>query len=151
MNKQPKTIYREVEIAYDENSNRWKFELYGRERTAATLTLAKQAIDAPPPKDKSKVFARFQAYKKARYGKGIETVTVTSVAESTYGNGVEFWATNGSKGREKLGIDELFKINKANDERLALIKELEKGRDQLYKRIEVATKALENIDAPPKE
>jgi len=148
--------HRGVEITYDEEANKWRFELRGRERSAESLANAKKAIDAPSPKDKTKVAAaRFQAYQLERYGfdgSKVTTVTVTSMAESArYGRDPDFWVTSSRGGREKVSRSELLKVNTANDALLETLKQLYVEKAELSERIERTKQALERIDVPTPE
>jgi hypothetical protein len=123
MNDQPKTTYRGIEIAYEECHDRWAFLLRGKERHAGTLTLAKQAVDAPAPADK-KPFTRQPAYH-MHYGRGWEVTTVTSVADSYYGGSRMFWVVGPGKTREKVSEHNLFASTKETAEKVARIREKE--------------------------
>lgn len=56
-----KTIYKEIEITYDEKSNLWLFQLRGRDRSAPSLAKAKEFIDKPAEKSE-KPFERVKVY-----------------------------------------------------------------------------------------
>ena len=56
-----KTVYQDIAIEYDEQSNAWKFELRGRSRGADSLAKAKEAIDKEPV-EKRKPFPKFEAW-----------------------------------------------------------------------------------------
>ena len=63
------TVHAGITITYNQDSDRWEFELRGKERHATTLTLAKQAIDKPAPVDK-KPFTPIEVYTSLGYGVG---------------------------------------------------------------------------------
>lgn len=97
-----------VDIEYIESSNRWRYELDGRERHADSLQNAKQAIDAPP-KEKKKPFKKFQAFFKCHWQVKFETVTVTSFIDNGYGGfSNQAWITDSEGKRSKEPISKLI-------------------------------------------
>jgi hypothetical protein len=83
MTDAPSITHHEIEIVYHEHSDDWHFTLRGRERTAKSLTAAKEAIDKPTPK-KGKPFERFEAWYSGGFRHmDFKTVTVSSIVEPT--------------------------------------------------------------------
>ena len=125
----PETVvvkYAGVEITYNEDTNRWNFELRGRERNAESLAAAKKAIDAPEPMKKAS-FERIKVYMFERWkadGTGVESVEVTSVADSRYGT--EVWIVNAGR-REKVRADAVYVATPENE---ALINEWKRAREE---------------------
>lgn len=123
----PLVEYTGVQILYLEDSNKWRFELRGRERKADSLKQAKEWIDKPAPvKKASKSFERFECYQMDRfYGYGdqqlkVEVVTVTSVAQDTYrGTNCVAWITNKNGERSKANVDVLFEISEETKKKIA--------------------------------
>lgn len=95
-----KITHNGVAIMYQEAENAWKFELRGCERSASSLTKAREAIDAPPPKDK-KAFKRQKAFY-CSYGSGPLLVVVTSLAETSYRSQQVWLVKGGRRSRESL-------------------------------------------------
>jgi len=108
--KEIKSEHAGIEITYNESTDRWVFELRGREKSAESLRLAREAIDKPEPKDK-KPFTRIEAFKKD-YQRGFTKVTVTSIAESGYG-GRNVWILQ-NKNRSKESAFTIFPVNEHN-------------------------------------
>jgi hypothetical protein len=110
--------YDGVEIRYEERSDRWKFCLRGRERSADSLAKAKEAIDKPEPKEK-KPFERISAYYQKGWGGGFIKVQITSIAEdSPYGSRTDVWINNEGT-REKKPASSLYAITPANEKLIA--------------------------------
>lgn len=120
-----KTLYNAIEISYNEENDRWEFELRGRARSAESLAKAKEAIDKEPKEKRTQVFPRFDAYR-FRYGDEISIVTVTSVADTRY-SGVEFWIT-GKDGRSKERASQLYPVNEKNT---AIVTEIKRINAQI--------------------
>lgn len=95
--------YDGVEITYVEYTNKWNFELRGRERNVDSLTAAKEAIDKPEPV-KKKPFTRIPAFVLESNYNSIAKfipVEVTSVAESpSYRTTQQVWIV-GPKGKRE--------------------------------------------------
>src|SRR4051812_6947269 len=81
--------YNETVIAYDESRNLWLFVLRGRERSASSLALAKEAIDKPAPKE-AKPFTKIDAWF-IGYGESGERVEITAIAEPDRGGKLAVW------------------------------------------------------------
>lgn len=94
--------YGGVEIKYDEKDNRWKFELRGRERSSESLAKAKEAVDAPEPKDKKDKFNRVAAFRFGFYNDNAIVGEVTSLAEkrSSYSRQEVWFVTGTSRSKE---------------------------------------------------
>jgi hypothetical protein len=154
VSEQVKTTYGGVEIGYDEDRDKWVFELNGRERSAETLLNAKKAIDAKPPAKGKDAFKRFEAYKAEGYRSSrYSVVTVTSIAEATsrYNRGeIECWILD-KKDRSKVAAARLYKINEANDVRIATLKRLEEQASQIRQEMSDVEDQLEVIDLPKDE
>lgn len=73
-----KETYKDIVIEYREKQNDWLFLLRGVERTASSLTLAKEAIDKPPSV-KDKTFTRTPCWFESRWEAGWVEVEVTSI------------------------------------------------------------------------
>ncbi len=119
-----KTTHNEIDISYNEEKDRWEFELRGRSRSAESLTKAKEAIDKELKEKRTQTFPRFAAYIK-RSRNGFETVTVTSVADANYG-GLHFWTDSQKNGRRKEPASILYPINDHNKAIVAEIVGVEK-------------------------
>jgi len=104
-----KTTYREIEITYQEQENNWLFELRGKERTAESLTAAKAAIDAPPPKEKDS-FDKIEAW--VYEGNTFKRCTVTSKAHCRYDDN-RYWVSL-AEGVTKRGCMKRFQANHYN-------------------------------------
>ncbi len=109
--------HKTVVITYDEDANLWRFTLRGRDRSASSLTLAREAIDKPEPK-KSKPFEKIKAWE-CRYGDMPSRVEVTGIAEGRgyAGEGDSFvWITDAQRRRRKESVKlHIFPSNAKND------------------------------------
>lgn len=114
--KSIKTTYREVEIEYREWENDWYFTLRGRERSASSLKLAKEAIDKPAPK-KSKPFDHFEAWHFRYSSEAPASVTVMSVVarENRWSNSQRL-RVKGKEGQCEEDAATIFPKNAVNDE-----------------------------------
>jgi hypothetical protein len=136
-----KTVYSDVEITYFEGTNDWHFELRGRSRTAPTLAKAKEAIDAPPPKDK-KPFTRIKAYL-SMYS-GIEEVEITSLAESRYRDS-EVWISSGGN-RRKVERKYVMAFTDENKARYDEFQELRRKAAELDKQAKEKINEMTPVD-----
>jgi hypothetical protein len=119
------TTYGGIEIEYQENKDRWRFELNGREHFAESLAKAKERIDhTPKPK---KPFKRIPAYYRKNWNDEIERVEITSVSESNYLE-PNVWVVSASGKRQKLDSSCLYEISTDNDQ---VIKEVGAISDQI--------------------
>lgn len=122
MNAPLKVTYGEVEIIYDESSDKWTFELRGRCRSMESLAKAKEFIDRPVKDDSEKKFEPVKCWLK-RYGDGFKTVTVTSVADCDYRKRV--WTVDEHKRRSLETVDNLYPCGVENDALVASWTELQ--------------------------
>lgn len=118
--------YRGTECTYDERLDRWTFDLRGRERHTKTPKAAKDAIDAPKPKDETP-FERKQAMIFAAYcNPPFQEVTVTSIVPEER----QAWTVDKDGRRTKRGYWELLEVSEGNEkvmaEYVALVKESRK-------------------------
>lgn len=142
----PVTIYRDIEIQYREDDDRWRFEHGGREKSAATLREARDLIDKLPKKP----FKRFECL----YGVGWArpeyiNVTVTSMAEGFGING-EYWISytddKHRPTRSKVRRDTLIKLTKINQAIIQQMQDLADQSDVLNRQIGELSTSLERID-----
>jgi hypothetical protein len=155
MNTQQITIvYSDVEIRYDESSNRWNFELRGRERFADSLKAAKEAIDKPEPV-KKKPFARISAFRTVRWpmrGQStFEKVEVTSVAaREGDGPSIQVWVvTRGSS--EKVAANSIYQDTPGNIALMETYVEREKEVERLQAEKTKIEKSLTRIEIPSED
>lgn len=119
-------VHCDVKIDYNERNDNWTFSLRGRERSAESLTKAKEAIDRIP-KEKN-VFQRipvfcFEGYSNTKFAKG----KITSIAESRYTSTPEVWITVAGD-RKKVYASNTFPITAQNS---ATISNLETMRAKI--------------------
>ena len=140
--------YSGAEITYDENKNKWVFELNGNERKAESLANAKAAIDKPRPKEKKAFepipvyFSNFSEYKEAH---------ITSIADnSDYRGGNYCWIVCGRE-RSKESASRLFARNEKNAKIIAEIKAHEKDLETIRKRSDKLVEQLELAALPERE
>lgn len=126
-NEIPKTNYAGIEISYNERCDKWVFELRGKERSSGTLTLAKEAIDKPTPKDKSDSFTPIDAILYT-FG-GYRPCRVTSLAEVTYGAKNVWVFCDGRRSKEPE--TKLFENTVANRNAVAAIDDLTQKAQKL--------------------
>lgn len=119
-----KTTHSEIEINYNENDNRWHFELRGRNRSTDSLAKAKEAIDKEPAEKRKQTFPRFEAYLFKSYESSAKIVTVTSVADETGRGRLQFWISEKNGSRSKEHASSLFPVNEKNTAIIAEIEQL---------------------------
>lgn len=137
------TTYEGTEINYVESENRWHFELRGRSRSTESLAKAKEAIDAPEPKEKEKPFNRVAVYF-FKY-QGPITGVVTSIAESSW-RSTEVWLTSDAdKRRSKEQASCVYPITPANTEVLNNWKANEAEISKLQEKARKLTKQLTTV------
>lgn len=141
-----KCTYSDIEISYNEDKDRWDFELRGRRRSAESLAKAKEAIDKEPAEKRKQVFPRFTAYR-FRYGQEIETVTVTSVADEQGFGGLRFWIA-GKNGREKERCTMLFPVNESNDAIIIEMQSIQTQMDALEEKKDALREKLQSATIP---
>jgi hypothetical protein len=133
------TTYKDIEIAYDENSDKWRFELHGKERSSETLASAKSAINKTP-KEKSDFVP--QPAILLTYS-GSEIVTVTSQAEEVgYDKTIQYWIKDAKGKRSKESITKLYSPGPANQVLLNEAKALDKEAQILRKKAEYKLKEM---------
>lgn len=126
-----------IVITYDENGNKFKFELRGRQRSAESLAKARETIDKPVTEKEEKTFKPVECWHKASYGDEFKKVKVTSVAEALpYETARNVWISDQGV-RSKVRSDSIYLITGANN---ALVERYKKLND------EIAAKAQELRD-----
>lgn len=126
-----------IVITYDENENKFKFELRGRQRSAESLAKARETIDKPVTEKEEKTFKPVECWYKASYGDEFKKVKVTSVAEALpYETARNVWISDQGV-RSKVRSDSIYLITGANN---ALVERYKKLND------EIAAKAQELRD-----
>lgn len=137
------TTHKEIEIVYDEQYDKWRFTLRGKDRSADTLANAKKAINAPAPKEDN--FHRFEAWYGSSYGDVFRRVTVTSMTETgRYWISYEEKHPSGrtSKERTQAGLLNIFPCNPENDAVVARLKAKSKEIEALRVELEAIRKEL---------
>jgi len=134
-----------VVIVYDENQNKWQFELRNRGRAADSLALAKAIIDKPFKDKNASQFQPFEAWHFNRFS-GTEAtpkVKVNSIAvPTTYDGGrVYYWISNNGT-RSKASGDTLFPCNAHNDPLVAAISANREQRRVLQKELSALAEKL---------
>lgn len=138
------TTYCGVAISYAEREDKWVFELLGRERKCDTLTKAKEAINAPPPKNK-KPFTRMQAIK-AKFSGSPSRVEITSLAEApAYSRNSYVWIVENGQ-RQKEDVSYLYAASPANEEKVTAYLAREKQIEALEKANRELISTLDRID-----
>lgn len=141
----PKVIYEGIDISYVEASNRWRFELRGRERSAESLSKAKEVIDKPEPGEK-KPFTRMKAFL-IRYD-GIHLVEVTSIAENDGSRSLYLWVMEGQT-RRKESASSLCVDSSSNRGKLDEMKKLRKEIAEKEKAASAILASLDRITVQP--
>jgi hypothetical protein len=146
-----KITYSGVEIEYQEETNKWRFELRGREHKTDSLTDAKIAIDKPEPVKKQK-FERIAAWQRSHsWSETIfHKVYVTSIAESDYSGRIQVWVVKDSNGeRSKEPSETIIAANAENDMLMIeysnldkKIQQAEKRKSNIYKTFDKVTSLL---------
>jgi hypothetical protein len=144
-----KTTYRGIEIEYREGNDRWFFEIAGKEKSAESLTSAKQHINMGERQRKAPV-EKFKAYQVSHRSDLPEVVEVGAQTERRYDRATYFWVTAEGK-REKVNRSSLFKITEANDTTFAEIRRLDEEGKKIDKQIGELRKSLELIDLREEE
>ena len=99
------TTYGGIEIVYNEDENKWVFELHGRERKMDSLTQAKEAIDRSVA-EKSEPFQRVPIWVWEYIGEPKQGM-ITSIAGTSYQRGVYYWVVVDGQ-RRKMSQDSCF-------------------------------------------
>lgn len=137
-------VYQDVEITYHENSNRWVFELSGKERYASSLREAKEAIDKAPKF--KRVVARFPALLVGWGGDKLDEVMVGALSKDFKGR-PQFWVSNDGT-RSKESVDQLIKLNDANAPLIAEARRMTEQINELKKQRAEKIAAMERVDVP---
>lgn len=137
--------HNKVEIAYDEKSNRWLFELRGRSRSAESLAKAKEYIDKPVTEKEESTFKPVDIWVGARFGREFEKAKATSVAERSYDSDYLWVVREECKTRSKERASECFPRDEANTRNVEKWLELEKQKDALREQQEKITESLKPI------
>jgi len=121
--------YRDVEVVYLIDENKWRFTVNGRERTAETLSKARESIDrslSNVSQKKEQAWKPFEVWHRERYGDGFKKVLLTSVAEgrSRWDKSAYAWISNNGK-RSKEPMSLLFSIDEHNNALVEKIVSLE--------------------------
>jgi len=153
MNKKPLEIsdtdatiiqsYKGIRIDYDEDRNKWKFELRGREREVDSLKAARQLIDQPM-RDKA-TFQRFKAWFSQWRGSFVE-VEVTSIAVRDVYNTTEVWISKPGEGRSKELARHVYPKSAHNDHLISGIHDLDASITKLTKSREELVNKLKSYE-----
>lgn len=143
-----KSNYRDVEIIYLEDPNKWRFTVNGRERSTESLAKARESIDrALDDVKKGKAWEPFEAYFCRGYSSNnFRKVKVTSMAETRYGK-PDFWINDNGQ-RSKESASSLYKVSAKNDALIAELQRLQKESEALAARESEARHKLTNIEIP---
>lgn len=137
-----------IAITYDEGRDLFTFELRGRQRTATSIRKAKEAIDAPPPKDK-KPFTRFQAWVNSHWD-GWQRVDVTSIGEPTcFGEARDVWVVDKNKRRTRERQDKIYPCSPHNDALAAQWMDLDAQVKKLEDQKRAIQKRMKSYEIPP--
>lgn len=143
MSESIKVEYRGTAITYNEDRNRWEFELRGIERSRDTLAKAKEVVDKPPTeKEEGPAFQRIQAWI-VRYG-DIQEVTVTSKQESSWRSS-SYWIVDKDKRRSTREGYQLYPRNEHNDAIIEQLREIHKRQVALAKEKEAVEKKMKAL------
>ena len=142
MNEQIKVKYQDVEITYLERENKWQFVLRGRERSATSLELAKEAIDKPEPKEK-KEFNRVKVYFQ-EWGKWEEGEVTSTAEQEKYSYAQSVWLVIKGK-RSKVRAEVCLPINDHNTPLVAQHREMEARKAKLIKEMEAVVKLMKPL------
>ena len=109
MSEKIKVLHRETEITYIEATNKWNFELRGRERNTESLTSAREIIDNPESIKKAP-FTKVAGYQlNSWYEPHFSKCEVTSIAEEHHvGAKSHVWITSEKGRREKVPADSVI-------------------------------------------
>lgn len=146
MNTNIQMIYSGITIEYREESNRWFFEVNGRERSADSLTKAKESIDRPEREKPVKPFARTKAYLMHSYsGDAYQVVDVTSIAERGYSTGVHFWVSVNGQRKKESGYA-LVEVTEASTRVIEACKQLRAQEEALRAQVRDFEQSLPKMD-----
>lgn len=109
-------------ITYDEQENKWKFTLRGRDRSAESLAKAKEIIDKPVPAEKAKPFEKIPAWLFKYSSETPVKVEITGIAEGYgYGRSEFVWVNNAKKRSKEMIAGGVYPSNEKNDFMVAQI------------------------------
>jgi hypothetical protein len=145
-------VYADVDITYSESTNKWVFELRGRERIVDSLKLAKEAIDKPEPKGKNS-FKRISAFILASKDYSatyyFEAVAITSVAEQkSYNSEVQFWIVDSNGKRSQISSKHVYQDTSENKMRMAKYIADRAGIAAQRQQLEENLKAIATVEVP---
>lgn len=143
MNDTLKTTYGGVEIVYRDAENDWLFTLRGRERTASSLQLAKDAIDKPETKKNE--FKRFTAFLKDYSCCPWQVEVTGTAARSRWETSPQAWVQNEDLGRRKVKVSDLFVFDDSSVKIVAEWEDLRQQADELNKKAIELTKGLKPL------
>lgn len=136
--------HRETVITYDEDRNVWTFTLRGRDRSAESLTKAREIIDKPEPKEK-KPFEKIKAWYMT-YQSDPERVEITGIAESGWRGDGWVWIKTESGRRSKESTErKIYPSNTKNDALIGEIIAKRKSIAALDDECEKLTRKLESL------
>lgn len=142
-----KQTYREVEIVYVESQDKWNFTVNGRERNSDSLAQAKESINRSLDYEKKeRPWKPFPAYHQD-YNRDFEPVTITSIADKSYGSRTYYWVSNGKK-RSKESGHELYAATPENEQRITRWRELDKEVDRLEDEKRQLVAGMEHVKTP---
>lgn len=142
-----KETYRDIEIEYNEPNNNWEFTLRGRERTASSLKLAKEAIDKPVPASEKEKFEPVKGWLIPYCNAEPEQVTVTSVAQRYGSNHVRVRRASRT-GATLEHADRFYPLNEHNALVVDEIKQITKEIGALAKKREAVQTKLRKYKFP---
>jgi len=133
-----------VEITYDEVANLWRFTLRNRDRSTASLTDAKEAIDKRPP-EKAKPFDKIEAWW-VNYNNPPQRVQITGIAEGSYSRHKLWVWIKSNKGRSKEQVEgSIYQSDATNDAICEEIIEKEKEINSLRAKIQNLRSSLQPL------
>lgn len=147
-----------IAVEYLEESNKWRFELRGRERNADSLTQAKEWIDKPEPEKKpSKNFKRFEVVCCNGYSGPLKrnriVVTVTSIASDRYrddkSNPSAAWVLKSDGERAKQGVHSLYPIHETNAKKWEEYDKLTEESERIEKEMKRVLNSIETLNLKP--
>jgi hypothetical protein len=139
-----KQIYQDVEIVYNENTNKWVFELGGKEKLAISLREAKQAIDDAPKQKRAVV--RFPALLLDWQGDKLDEVIVGAGSKGYRGQ-IQFWVSNNGS-RSKEDAARLIKLNNVNAPLIEEVRTINNQIQELKQQRAKKVAAMERVDVP---
>lgn len=151
MSEKIQITYDGVEITYVESTNKWNFELRGRERNVDSLQTAKEAIDKPEPV-KKKPFTRVPAFiLENLYSSTAKfvPVEVTSIAErQPYSSTPYVWIVGADGHRKRQNVYYVYADTAENRMRIAKYTADAKIVEGLEKDLAKTLKGVATIEVP---